>query len=127
MHVCGDCGGTMAKDNSRRCLHCKAYRLPVQHAGASQRSRPGARQSAAQRREAVAERDAALLALHADGALTLQQVGDHFGLSRERVRQILKAHGVDVRTCSTAKRQFERQAQRFFGAVAYAARQESLL
>lgn len=39
------------------------------------------------------ERDAEICRLYTRG-LTLQQVGDHFGLTKERVRQILREGGV---------------------------------
>lgn len=38
-------------------------------------------------------RDAQIIALD-DGTRTLQDIGDEFGLTRERVRQILALHGV---------------------------------
>lgn len=44
-----------------------------------------------------AERAAAMFAVYSTGA-TLEQVGEQFGLTRERVRQILKAQGYPVRS-----------------------------
>lgn len=41
------------------------------------------------------ERRNALLAYARDNAVTLQGIGDKFGISRERVRQLLKKYGVD--------------------------------
>ena len=47
------------------------------------------------------ERAAAIFAYYSSGA-TLQEVGDRYGISRERVRQILKAHGYPVRSVKQA-------------------------
>jgi predicted transcriptional regulator len=44
-----------------------------------------------------AERAAAMFAVYSTGA-TLQEVGERYGVSRERVRQILKAHDYPVRS-----------------------------
>lgn len=41
----------------------------------------------------VSERNAEICRLYT-GGLTLQQVGDHYGLTKERVRQILREAGV---------------------------------
>lgn len=40
---------------------------------------------------------AAVIAMHAGGEKTLQEVGVHFGITRERVRQLLERRGIDVR------------------------------
>ena len=44
---------------------------------------------------ADAERNAQILTLRSQG-VSLQRIGDEFGLSRQRVHQIVSAHGVDV-------------------------------
>lgn len=47
------------------------------------------------------DRAAVMYKAYADGA-TLQEVGDRFGISRERVRQIFRAYGWDVRSIKQA-------------------------
>lgn len=47
------------------------------------------------------ERAAAIFADYSSGA-TLQEIGERYGVSRERVRQILKAHGYPVRSVKEA-------------------------
>jgi transposase len=47
------------------------------------------------------ERAAAIFADYSSGA-TLQEVGERYGISRERVSQILKAHGYSVRSVKEA-------------------------
>ena len=44
---------------------------------------------------ADAERNAQILTLRSQG-VSLQRIGDEFGLSRQRVHQIVSAHGVDA-------------------------------
>lgn len=41
-----------------------------------------------------AERDAEICRLYRDEHLTLEQCGERFKLSRQRIKQILKAHGI---------------------------------
>jgi predicted transcriptional regulator len=48
-----------------------------------------------------ADRAAAIFAAYSSGA-TLQEVGERYGISRERVRKILKAHGYPVRSVKEA-------------------------
>lgn len=43
------------------------------------------------------ERDKRLCRMFEEGNLSLQGVGDCFGITRERVRQILKKNGIDSR------------------------------
>ena len=43
------------------------------------------------------ERTAEIIRLRRDYYMTYQEIGDRFMITRERVRQILKAHGLDSR------------------------------
>ena len=47
------------------------------------------------REKTFAPHRAELLTYAQNNAVTLQEIGDKFGISRERVRQVLKKHGVD--------------------------------
>lgn len=49
----------------------------------------------------MSDRDAVLCQMFEAGNYSLQQVGDKFGLTRERVRQILAKHGIDERYKNT--------------------------
>lgn len=49
------------------------------------------------RRAALSAKYDAIVAMHDGGKRTLIEVGTAFGVTRERVRQILKARGIDVR------------------------------
>jgi DNA-directed RNA polymerase sigma subunit (sigma70/sigma32) len=51
----------------------------------------------------ISERDAAIIARYIQGE-SLRQVGYAFGVSHERVRQILEREGVALRTRSDAAR-----------------------
>lgn len=75
----------------------------------------------------TAQRDAEMVELYADG-LTLEQIGERFGVTRERVRQIVAKVGgpgaAEARAVRGARREAERQAAmsdaraRFGGIVA---------
>jgi hypothetical protein len=68
----------------------------------------------AERLAAYPDRDAEIVRRLSEGE-TLQTVGDRFGISRERVRQIAKAAGLDVPTLRAAQkkgRAEKRQAER---------------
>lgn len=51
----------------------------------------------------MTERDAAIIARYI-GGLSLRQVGKDFGVSHERVRQILEREGIALRTRADAVR-----------------------
>lgn len=55
------------------------------------------------------ERDAAMVEAYKDGA-TLQEIGDRFGITRERVRQIIKKRGGASAEIAREKRREQRQA-----------------
>jgi DNA-binding CsgD family transcriptional regulator len=61
---------------------------------------------------------AAVIAMHDGGAKTMQEVAAHFGVTRERVRQILARHGIDVRRGNGLTReQYNERLQRYHAAL----------
>ena len=67
----------------------------------------------------VAERNQKIIDLHASGA-TLQTCGDAFGITRERVRQILKSKGI-VRVSDPVNRTGMRGVYKFKKRLGYGA------
>lgn len=59
-----------------------------------------------------------VIALHDGGGKTLQEVGDHFGVTREFVRQILQKHGVSARRGGGLPREVHQdRLQRYYKAL----------
>lgn len=63
-----------------------------------------------QHRDHIQERNAEILRLHFVEGWNLTEIGEHFGISRERVRQILRAH--DVPTLTRERQARAAQAKR---------------
>jgi DNA-binding NarL/FixJ family response regulator len=81
---CNTCGGTLRLVANRGCVTCKRRRDRERYYEKTVgRDRP------ATRPELRAQRNTEIIALRSSG-LTLAQIGDRFGLTREGVRQIIQ-------------------------------------
>jgi hypothetical protein len=54
--------------------------------------------------EQVSERDREMVRLYEAGELTLAEIGQRFGVSRQRVHQVLRRAGVRTRRCWPPRR-----------------------
>lgn len=61
------------------------------------------------------DRNRRIVTLAHDGSLTYQEIGDLFGMTRERVRQIIKKAGIDKTTRRAARAVAEAEALAFDG------------
>ncbi|WP_164519736.1 sigma factor-like helix-turn-helix DNA-binding protein [Nocardioides ferulae] len=61
------------------------------------------------------DRNRHIVTLACDGSLTYQEIGDLFGMTRERVRQIIKKAGIDKTTRRAARAEAEVEALAFDG------------
>lgn len=92
----------------------RAYVLPDWMPKACGRKR--ARADRRERRPRVPPAD--VIAMHDNGCKTMQEVGEHFGITRERVRQILTRHGIMSRLGGGLPRAvYEDRLQRYYKAL----------
>lgn len=85
-----ECGAAEWTPNHRGVLKGSHHKNP-------RKTRMAVDRPVTRRRPAVPERDAEIVRLRTEEHLTYKQIGERYGISRERVRQVLRRAGVDTR------------------------------